>query len=814
MAKSPTKSSSASAASEPEPAPPEPAEAAPAAGRRLRLLDFLRLPSPRVIAGVLSSLLFLTVLVLIINASGPWFRALYWSLDPPIGYVYVDSPEVYTRERLINERLNEEAWLNQQLAGVDENLDFTVYENIVRSDVTLAARTDGNDAGDAAGDGAGQSADADDSAIIGFDQKFRLKSATRSLIRQRIIENKLDDRHDLEGNALYILKFDNTLIDAPVVDRMAAVSMEVLPPLAIQNLISEARAGAKRPELSRSMRERSGARLNEIYFEWISSIAARINAIAAAQYGAFLNNRIDANGRARLVAFIGAEADLQAGDELATIAAADRPYMHLWNEIRGQFPAMDTTLFVKRLKAYFIERAVSQVLGVAEELITFNLDQQFSTQREFAVSIEDLDKKVRVSAIIDLDQFAKPRVAVHPRSWFGFIVGGDCEVVETSNMFSFGELELEDRSLRIYSATPDTPIDIEAVSDITRQMVLDYQGEQRVRDAGWQLTDLGAIGFFGNETIRVNQGCGEFYSFNIRVGYYDFVSRILSFNTYSYSVLPRESTIPVINDIRNRRDYSAGHGGSLLGGVFEDTSRSVELRPALTTFGDVVARDTTEVSSPAPVVGWVLDPAARAPRARETGDYVTMNESVLAIISVPAWWREIRLVIRKRWITSDGSTMEVETVFQEMADVPNVSDVPDAAGPSRARGLPVRLPSRPELIDSLLIENAQTRGPLIVGIDHGDATSCEDFPLLVIGQRLWRNTAVTVGSVKAARIEVMPDMGGVIAYFRQPFRAESGDSLRIWTSEGVAAIDLPQAIPSADLAACEASAATGARSRG
>src|SRR5690606_1734153 len=58
-------------------------------------------------------------------ATGAWDTTkqvstrLWWVLSPPASAIYVESPEVYTRERLINERSTEEAWLNDQLKLVD-----------------------------------------------------------------------------------------------------------------------------------------------------------------------------------------------------------------------------------------------------------------------------------------------------------------------------------------------------------------------------------------------------------------------------------------------------------------------------------------------------------------------------------------------------------------------------------------------------------------------------------------------------------------------------------------------------------------------
>jgi len=83
--------------------------------------------------------------------------------------------------------------------------------------------------------------------------------------------------------------------------------------------------------------------------------------------------------------------------------------------------------------------------------------------------------------------------------------------------------------------------------------------------------------------------------------------------------------------------------------------------------------------------------------------------------------------------------------------------------------------------------------------------------VLVIGERLWRNTAVTIGSHKAIKIEVLPNMEGILAEFAEgehpKISADSSGGLRVWTSEGLA--ELPRELASnvdQNLASCNSPA--------
>ena len=51
-----------------------------------------------------------------------------------------------------------------------------------------------------------------DAAPLSFERKFELQSNARDAIRQMILENALDDRHDLTGNTVFGLKFDTSVL--------------------------------------------------------------------------------------------------------------------------------------------------------------------------------------------------------------------------------------------------------------------------------------------------------------------------------------------------------------------------------------------------------------------------------------------------------------------------------------------------------------------------------------------------------------------------------------------------------------------------
>ncbi|WP_421723160.1 hypothetical protein [Bauldia sp.] len=753
-------------------------------------------------------LIALSVIVLIAFFWTP-IKNLYWRLLPPAGAIYVDSPEVYTRERLINERLTEEAWLDDQLTAAATNEDFTSIENIIRRQLNLDLDQAGAAGGLGGGTtgGAGAEAMARGTSLIGFNDKFRLRSASRSLIRQRIIENKLDDRHDLEGNALYVLKFDNTVISAPASGRMAQVRIEILPPDGVDDAAVHADGDHLTNAFLREIRGSDGRRFEGIYEIWRESISDRVNNRLRVLYSQFLLEPTDSNELFNIRNY--ADFD-QAGPGPLALRAARPETLATMDTLLEPIAEEDRDPYVRRIKAYFARKAIADVLGVAEDEIEIELASQYDPFREYPVASASVPDALGLTVRITSEPIARPLVYVRPRNIQLYVFDEACQArpaeayLQTIFGVTSGVIEMAEgaaKKIDVFQLDEqDAPLRQEEADliNIVTDAVEQFSSGARTADTGWQMIDYAAIGI-NNPFFEVSNGCEISYALNLKIGYYDFVRSVVDYNTYSYSVLPREGSLPVVSDISSRYEYSSP--GGVFDGVLGFGTRGAELRSYLTTFGDVARRVGDPVPLQAgepgalaefsegytPIVGWIIDPGAKSPAALETGSFVSMNESILAIISVPAWWTEVRLALKKEWIEGSGSIVLAEPA--------------DSSFTNGRRELTVRLPNRPELIDVLLVDSARS-GPVISEIDSTAQQTCNEIPLLIVGQRLWRNTAVTIGSVKAQRIEIMPNMGGVVAYFRKPFSASRDDRLRLWTSEGVTEAKLATSISSKTSEGC------------
>ncbi|MCP4317958.1 MAG: hypothetical protein GY789_18530 [Hyphomicrobiales bacterium] len=124
------------------------------------------------------------------------------------GEIFVDSPEIYTRERLVNDRYEQDHWLGKQR----ERLDRT--QSLLTAEIYQSTSAGNTGADDSQTNQASRDEPPEENQHTGFpfQQEFLIRSAIRDSIRQLSLENMLDDRHDLTGNSIYGLKFDTTVV--------------------------------------------------------------------------------------------------------------------------------------------------------------------------------------------------------------------------------------------------------------------------------------------------------------------------------------------------------------------------------------------------------------------------------------------------------------------------------------------------------------------------------------------------------------------------------------------------------------------------
>lgn len=200
-------------ASPPEGAPPRPVLAA--------LIAW-----PWWLARVLGAVAALLIAAIVLHAAAGMLGdrlGLRVALVEKGGVITVESPEVYTRERLLNDRLDHAAWLETLLAAMSEkdfdarfqSIDLWREEVLSRS---LGATPD-----------AAPPRTTPERAGTTLD-RFEAMNEYRDTLRAERLQLLLDDRHDREGNTLYLLSVDTTVLRARDERRLGLVMFRLASP--------------------------------------------------------------------------------------------------------------------------------------------------------------------------------------------------------------------------------------------------------------------------------------------------------------------------------------------------------------------------------------------------------------------------------------------------------------------------------------------------------------------------------------------------------------------------------------------------------
>jgi hypothetical protein len=741
--------------------------------------------------------------------------------------IFIDSPEVYTRERLINERLAEEAWLLKELEKVDlsdpkisairtDSGSIRVWigekEKISPNKADAATNsykrqqaqsTSGGTAQPPLSDSVGQSTNPaipgatttpptenttppanaampnPDPAVnqaplspaseeqqltspvhktedvgVTFDQSFKLRSAYRSLIRQRLIENKLDDRHDLSGNSLYILKFDTTVFSVPALGHQAQTQVNILGPSSLPDFRKPG------PDDRAAALDDETAYFEEIYSQWIANLQTRINRavkleIERLKAGEIPWSRLDQIHRMSHLPGV----DLNDGSELSH-CLNDPKYESCLPPILAEnaevfdalanglvLSAIADTIGVARndIQATQVTRQVPSQRGGNARLTkaTYSLEVGQDPGRIIQLSVQNFVGIGDVPQII-IDRyvvyFSSQSATCKVDNFEGWPVGSSTDKYKTF-IYEGAEGGLQD-TIALFKS------EIEPVLG-------QIQGTKRSRF--WSAANYAEI----YKASTAKPSCPEEIRGVLEMGLDRFMRRVSQYASYSYSVLPKENPIAIKGEIK-REIGVAGNTkwfGYDLGQ--DDQMKSVALQPLLSTYGEIDVNDDPS-RSPTPVVGWSISPSVVF--GTETSSLTSISESVLAIVSVPAWWPDIQLRVDTNWLDRHGR--------------------PVLNADTQSRTYRVELPRNQELLDALVFDQNR-RGPVVTQVVKGtNTTGCGARSVILIGQRLWRNTAVTLGGVRASNISVMPDMSAVMASFNNNPDQSIGGKLIVWTSEG------------------------------
>ncbi len=715
---------------------------------------------------------------------------------PPIwpflttGQIHVESPEVYTRERLVNDRYRQDFWLKSQLDALDGSV------NLIREFRTSQVE------GGVNAEAPAPAGEANDGIALPFQEEFMLRSAMRDKIRQMVLENLLDDRHDLTGNSIYGLKFDTAVL--PGANTFAR------PFVAVTINIEALEEGGKKADpvvfLSNAAFSQGADpggpfdNATRQFERWKGNLEGR------------LNRYLDASrstGRCQAPSPDEAILAQGAGDKLTDAGIGG---------VEASAPSfVDATPASDVIDDGLVKKALLQVMGIDAREISIAPPRQSALPTSVAVDLPEPWSKFftlqirnistqqgvadwsNVFVSLSINYFTV--FLVEESRWLKFYAG----LPKDANGIPEKGLAFQQVKAVHFEAPEPTADDAEAggaetadaapapdgpsfylLSPLTR--VIDPQGRVAFRGnpLEWQFaknlsqTELRSLRMQAPpEQCLVSSPDGRAcdlagQSFLVNASLYNFIRAVAQVDAYSYAVFPRGDVEGVLSDATLAAAARLGEGdagGPGLGGFLRSQTAGAE--PVVINFAGGQSSDAFDF-------GWaIVRPGIQEP----------MQVSQLVLVSVPAYLDELNLSVDVGWLGRGATRI--------------------GGGPGPV-DIKVVLPPDYEALDTLVVGGTRRHGPVIDESQVcGDiaVTACKDADILIAGERLWRSTSVTLGAQTADRITVMPDMRGIVASFEPVDLPPAGEDERaqdliVWTSEGSAKLPFRAKVRSDGATAC------------
>jgi hypothetical protein len=682
------------------------------------------------------------------------------------GYILVDSPEVFARERLVRDREQQKKWLKEQLSIPDEafdavqaqvqsrtfsssrlsfGLDATATGELAvrqadaqagnlareqevadlqhqirlaqlqnelekaRSGESLSTPPSATETGTgtaATGSGTAASAPAPPAASIlpqsppasptqlpayaattaltvkdSPVDRFRDRLAYRELVRQELLENDLDDAHDLLGNTLYRWTFDTTALPGSETSKWAVVKVLLKPtfecsPSDVQN----------------------NSNLLELLKGFEAAVERMVNFDQFAVEDLVLSGRYEG-------------ADSQAAQLAKSVA---------------------------RTKDYSLE-----IARKSERLQRFEREaEELRRTRPSTKSKRDLEM---LDSELDL-----------MGTWL-FTERAAINSLRTEAEFASAQAVAEGyrKSAEIRGAA--THLAFTVPDNASPQIVAKIKGDT---------TEARLAGF-----------CS--------------LVRLLPLRVDPYAVTPKESIERIadlgISAARQELLLSAALTAGTVGvesalqeiEEMESQRQAVRRQPLVVGFatqGAPISANNANGNDEITEFGWILGPRF-APRFGGDAGFDFFHKvnqvPLAAVVSVPAWWLT--------------ASVEVHTCW---SDVKTVDDTL-CATPMKKVKMEVKLPGDAEEVARALFPIARRPQPYLYR-GSPDLEIGRSEKIVIYGENLWRNPVVWLGSQPATDVEILPDMKGIAASFekvQQPagWTAEQTSgwaAVWVWTSEG------------------------------
>ena len=797
------------------------------------------------------------LLIAAILASFGWDYFSGWTKQGHGGIVIIDSPEVYSRERLINDRFRQVAWLEGELEEAkNKNFGNQAIADL-RSIWNLDAEANVGDA--EVRSGGAQIQQAEDKPkpgelTVSPSERFSDMLAYREEIRTEMMETLLDDRHDIKGNTLYRLKLDTTVLPEENTGKLVVIQARLRKAKFCEE---NGQSSASHPCIS----------IDSIHRNWMQLTETKLNVGVDALVDLIRSKNLPTDSYDKISAFLLSKInDIDAdGVDWRHNKWVDAYYRGVkrWENTRIVAPTSNCEQFTGPnapppepqciIQAYeFYYRTANprynhRYAELRKLLFAYyrdNLDSTFQYELFFRSQVRSCDESLQGLAgcnrvFVDCD-YCNPRDLQEARDRIARIRSEKIDYTEARN----AELALLRFAIVAYTIDRYT-----------------YSNEERAQSCkklimnnGSNFTDkaLSCLAHIEKTNCKVEacaitvtrlpqarktqmacEGNGES---DADIGVYcdlrENFKRLLSDreNIYSYAITPKESVQRVLSIESERRQKQLAMSlvarlstGELNAKAVEGLTRffsedsayseQVKRKPLVVSFGRGQPRTTAAEDESckgedcafersATDFGWILGPKylnfdkrGAEPRFVQ----VPAQHSLSAVVSVPSWWTAIDIDIESCWIDqSDIRDQQSRKIDNFCSDevVANSHDS-NIQYTVRLPGSPSELPRKfgYDIERAPWIERNQGE-PYLADFYVGQ----RDVSLIIKGSELWRSTVVTIGNQKADRIEVLPNMKGIIAKFEEiklphhtfdamqpgggPPECFVRSEVIVWTSEG------------------------------
>jgi hypothetical protein len=741
------------------------------------------------------------------------FRTAIWdfAIDAKDGQIIVNSPTVYTRQRLVNDRLEQARWLKSQLdeTEIGKDTNFKIVDQIHSSAATSALGVGATTPDKVTPPAITNKVEPTSTAI------FRAKNAYRDEVRSEITQTELDDRHDIDGNTILRLSFDASIVAGTKRDSVAAV---------VVSLIHDTTT-----ETGKNLYESD---YRALYQDWIRYFQSQLRKTLKSVPYSFLTSEpypplrmlfsdflirrichfVSEPLKERLFAEVSscsdddkakAEAMLQAFTYSRDLALRSWRANRLDQELeryqsRGyKLPSLlPEEIF--RLAYYDCAREPDRDLIPLKNLFIKTSDGSDAKEAIVCPYVDSLKQRThagillyesllssRQSDVISTGDYAAAhRIATND---LGSCENAQCDIPPWAlKCFIADFLKSNLNALGQNWPTPQQKTDHFLQIDITGRNIRDCDLAVSNRIGRYSVAE------HANQTKEEKKRLQE--EKNLLNEFVSYLNR--GSDAFAYSVTPKSLTENISTAAETRDAYSAilrtpSDGKEIANFLKQrsDQNQGIVSHPIIVGFGSAAKKISESEAGPLILdFGWIIAPRSRGLRYEQIdGQY-----PLTVYLSAPAWWRSVKAEIQTCWLSRKALAN-----FKGEPTAANIC----GADEQRKRQMTVRLPTAvAEISRKLAFDVLQE--PSFYDVDERELTVGAPGSLLLEGARLWRSTDVTAAAQHASKITVLPNMEGILAEFecvRPPNiltrftnptmsgqeEAVTKDWIRVWTSEGV-----------------------------